>query len=84
MLYNYVKKKQPNVGGTRDYAFMPTFALPVTDLMGAGVSVPACSFCPFQPEQVYYNQAAVMNGIIGIVAGQIARVPLVDTRGITG
>lgn len=84
MLYNYVKKKQPNLGGARDYAFMPTFALPVTVLMGAGITVPANVFSSVQPEQVYYNQAATMNGIIGVVAGQMARVGLLDTRGITG
>lgn len=82
MLYNFVKRKQPNPGGALDYAFLPAFSLPIFQLQGAGIAVPPSQFSPVQPEQVYYSQLQYENGFSGIVAGQMARIGLLDMRGL--
>jgi hypothetical protein len=84
MLYNYIPKQQPDSGGTRDYAFNPSFTNPLFGMFGPATPIPVNVFSAVQPEQVYYNQRQYLQGLIGVIAGQIAMQPLIDTRGITG
>jgi hypothetical protein len=77
-IFNYKRRRQPDAGGARDYAFLPSQSLPVEDWFGHGYPVPAAKWAPLQPEQLYYLQAQVMTGLQGVVAGQTALTNLVN------
>lgn len=83
-LYNY-RLGYTLDGGAERYAFEPTFSLPLVTLPGPGTPY-RMQWKVTQPEQLYYNLAQQMQGINGIVAGQVALSPLLDTSqaGITG
>ena len=82
-LYSFLKTRQPDGSGTGVYAFVPAFQLPVITLPGPATPVPQF-WSAVQPEQMYLMQAQRMDGKAGIVAGQMALQPLIDTRGVTG
>lgn len=81
-LYNYVRRELPDAGA-QQYAFIPANMNPLYSLNGPGTPY-TFSWQVTQPEQLYYNQAQVFDGHIGVVAGQMARQGLVDTRGVAG
>lgn len=78
--YNFIRRELPDAGA-QQYAFEPGFTLPLFGLPGPGTPY-SFRWNPYQPEQVYYNQAQSMDGIIGVQAGQMALQGLLDTRGI--
>ena len=82
MLYNYTPTRQPSPGAY-GYAFNPTLQNPLFSLPGNGTPY-SFQWRPYQPEQVYYNQAQTMVGLSGVVAGQMVTRPLIDTRGVFG
>lgn len=81
-LYNYIFRPLPQAGAMQ-YAFEPRFELPIITLPGPATPY-SFVWRITQPEQMYYNQAQVMDGKAGVVAGQIALQGLLDTRGING
>ena len=83
MLYNYIRTDQPDGSGAAVYAFTPKYTLPLYTLPGPATPVRQF-WSAVQPEQLYYNQAQRMDGMIGIVAGQMALQGLLDNRGVTG
>jgi len=82
MLYNYKGTQQPSPGAM-GFAFVPSIGLPVFSLPGPGTPY-SFRWNVRQPEQVYYNQSLQMVGLNGVVTGQMARRPLLDTRGVFG
>lgn len=82
-IYNYKSTRQPDGSGAGIYAFLPKFTLPLFSLPGPATPVPQF-WSAVQPEQLYYNQAQRMDGLVGIQAGIIALQPLIDNRGVTG
>lgn len=81
-LYNFLKRKLPDAGAMQ-YAFLPTLQNPLYTLFGGGTPNRQ-QLMPLQPEQVFYNQAQRIDGLPGVVAGQMAMQPLLDTRGVSG
>lgn len=81
-IYNYKYKKLPDAGA-QQYAFYPQLMNPVQTLPGPGTPY-SFVWQVTQPEQIYYNQAQRMDGLIGVVAGTMALQGLIDTRGVTG
>ncbi|HEY6019400.1 MAG TPA: hypothetical protein VIY48_05675 [Candidatus Paceibacterota bacterium] len=81
-IYNYIYRPLPQAGA-QQYAFEPRFTLPLYTLPGPGTPV-AYQWNVTQPEQLWFNQSQVMDGIIGIQAGTLTGQPLVDTRGVNG
>lgn len=81
-IYNYVRKILPDAGA-QQYAFLPQLMNPVYTLPGTGTPY-AFRWQVTQPEQLYYNQSQRMDGIAGVVAGQMIRLGLIDTRGVAG
>lgn len=82
MLYNYQRRELPDAGA-QQYAFLPQLMNPLFTLPGPGTPY-SFQWRPFQPEQLYYNQAQRMDGLAGVVTGQMALQGLLDTRGIAG
>lgn len=82
MLYNFVYRPLPQAGAMQ-YAFEPAFSLPPQTLPGPGTPY-TFSWRAMQPEKAYYLQAKTLQGLVGIVAGQMAHQPLLDDRGVTG
>jgi hypothetical protein len=82
MLYNYVRRTLPDAGA-QQYAFIPAFMNPLFSLPGPGTPY-SFRWNPLQPEQLYYNLAQNMQGVLGVVAGQMALQPLLDTRNGVG
>lgn len=80
--YNYVRRELPDAGA-QQYAFYPGFTLPLFTLPGPGTPY-SFQWNARQPEQVYYNLAQRMDGIVGVQAGTMALQPLLDTRGVAG
>lgn len=78
MLYNFEQKQIPGPG-TGNYAFLPGFPLPSIGPFGPATPY-SMQWRVMQPEKPYYNQAQYLIGLIGIVAGQAAHQPLLDTR----
>jgi len=66
--------------GTQNYALEYPFELPVVTLWGNAFLRKPNTFSPIQHPQVYSNPTVRINGIGGLVAGQIAFQPL-DTGG---
>lgn len=83
MLYNFVERPIIDQSGAAKFAFLPRFLNPTYGLWG-GATPYAMQWDVFQPEQVYYAKQVAAIGLNGVVAGQIAMQPLLDTRGITG
>lgn len=81
-LYNYARRTLPDAGAMQ-YAFEPAFMNPLYTLNGPGTPY-SFAWQVTQPEQLYYNQAQRYDGHIGVVAGQMARQGLLDTRGVAG
>lgn len=82
MLANYINtaNKQPTAGA-QIYAFEPQFSLPAFSVLGPGIG-PSYAWRVVGPESVYYNQGRYLQGLIGVVAGQLANQALLDTRGM--
>lgn len=81
-LFNFVRRELPDAGAMQ-YAAIPQLQNPLFTLLG-GATPTRQQIHPLQPEQVYYNQAQTMQGLPGIVAGQMALQSLIDTRGVSG
>jgi hypothetical protein len=81
-LYNYKRKELPDAGA-QQYAFYPQLMDPVYTLPGPGTPY-GFQWRVTQPEQVYYNQAQVQDGILGVVAGQAALTGLLDLSSVNG
>lgn len=81
-LYNYVRRELPGAGA-QQYAFLPTFTLPLISLPGPGTPY-WFQWKVTQPQQVYYQQRQRLDGFEGVVAGQMAFQALLDTRGVQG
>jgi hypothetical protein len=80
--YNYKRKELPNAGA-QQYAFIPGTMNPVFTLPGPGTPY-SFVWQVTQPEQLYYNMAQRMDGLSGVVAGQMALQGLLDTRSVAG
>lgn len=81
-LYNYQRRELPDAGA-QQYAFLPNLQNPLFTLPGPGTPY-SFVWQITQPEPLYYNMAQRMDGLIGVVAGQMALQPLLDLRGVTG
>lgn len=81
-LYDYQRRVLPDAGAMQ-YAFLPRFMNPVFTLPGPGTPY-SFRWNVTQPEQLYYNQSQRMDGVIGVVAGQMSLTALLDTRGVAG
>lgn len=81
-LNHYFWRKLPD-SGAQQYAFIPEFMNPLYTLPGPGTPY-KMQWAVTQPQQLYYNMAQRMDGVIGVVAGQVALTGLLDTRGISG
>lgn len=81
-LYNYKRKTLPDAGA-QQYAFYPTLMNPVYSLPGPGTPY-HFRWQVTQPEQLYYNMAQRMDGVLGVVQGTMALGALLDTRGVGG
>lgn len=82
-IYNYIPTRQPDGSGAGVMAFVPLNALPLFTLPGFGTPY-TFKWHATQPEQLYYNQAQLMQGKIGIMAGQMALQSMIDNRGVSG
>jgi hypothetical protein len=81
-IYHYVYRRLPDAGA-QQYAFCPGFTNPLFTLPGPGTPY-SFRWNALQPEQLYYNQMQRLDGMAGVVAGQMARQALLDTRNVQG
>lgn len=65
--------------GTQNYVFDYPWELPMGTIWGHGFLRTPNTFNPLQPQQLYSNPNVVINGIGGLIAGQMALQPLEST-----
>jgi hypothetical protein len=67
--------------GAENFVFEPQFELPIQTVWGFGFIRNPNTFNPFQPPQVYANPQTMLQGIGGLMAGQMALQPLILNEG---
>lgn len=67
--------------GAENFVFEPNFELPMQTIWGRGFIRNPNVFSPIQPQQVYSQPQISINGLGGIISGQMALQPLLMTEG---